>query len=459
MVAPHGSGGVHWRSGGRKVDILPEAILADTRYRRKRQSNGWTPQESLKFATNRIGEDKLATSEELANMFRPALYILAGLSAAVAVAACRASDSGVRREPEGFAIIFLMGYAGDHLPGDADTFERLIKTCRDAHYNTILGKYEATRMDVLKRHGLAMMVDLLVPDHHVYKNREGAEALCRSLHGQDAVYAYHLWSDRVGGQVAGRNRDIANVHTWDPGHAVYVGDYNARTIGSLEQCDIVGYYDFHWKRGGHFRHLHRAWAAAKKHGKPWLKYTDGSPGKIGVGNYNRVLYTISTSIAFGLKGYMFHYVGNFWDARTGELGPVGRDWKRVNAEFVRIGPELMRIGIPEAVYSTSVTRTAKGRPTGENEPAVPREFKPVPEDAWFGVEQGEAIVGVFEEHALFFANHNAYDAQTMRLKVRGHKTGRLCDRASGTWRPLPEEDGRFTFEIPPAAGELVQFSR
>jgi hypothetical protein len=66
---------------------------------------------------------------------------------------------------------------------------------------------------------------LLASDHHLYKSPAGAEKLCTSL----------------------RNRDIANVQKWDPNHATYVSDYNAKEISGLSNPDLVGSYDFHHK--------------------------------------------------------------------------------------------------------------------------------------------------------------------------------------------------------------------
>jgi hypothetical protein len=309
---------------------------------------------------------------------------------------------------------------------------------------------------------MKMMVDLLVGDHHVYRNPDAARTLCESLRDSDVVYAYHLWSDRVGGTVAGRNRDVANVHQWDPNHPAYVGDYHARAIGSLKNPDIIGYYDFHWKRLGHFRHLHRAWAAAQKTNTPWLKYADGAPGKIGVGNYNRVLYTITTSIAFGLKGYTYHHVDDI-DRNTWTWRVLGEDLKRVNAEIAPLGPELMKIGLPTAVYSTPITKTAKDRPTGSEQPIVPPEFPPIPEDYWVDVAKGEVIMGVFKDdqgrETLFLANHNCYQLQQVELKFKVPvKSVSQFDRQRSEWID-PKSSTSAGFEIPPAAGELLRVLR
>jgi len=389
------------------------------------------------------------------------------LSAVLAATTVARAEEGTsdkpKRRPKEFAIIYNMGYAGDHLPQAPDDFEKLILACKQAHYNVVLCKHTARRVEICRKHGMKIMVDLLACDHHVYKNPGGAKALCESLRDSDLVYAYHLWSDRVGGTVAGRNRDINNVHQWDPNHAAYVGDYHARAIGALESPDLIGYYDFHWKRLGHFRHLHRAWAAARKASVPFLKYADGAPGRIGVGNYNRVLYTISTSIAFGLKGYTYHYAGGI-DTNTWKWQTLGEDLKRVNAEVAPLGPELMKIGLPTAVYSTPITKTAKDRPTGSGAPAVPPEFKPIPKGHWVSVTGGEAIIGLFKDDAgrdaLFFANHNAYQAQPMALKFNVPvKAVSHFDRKRTEWVDLTQGGGAVRFDVPPAAGELIRVVR
>lgn len=372
----------------------------------------------------------------------------------------RGDPAKLKRRSDDFAVVFQMGYAGDHFPRDRKEFEMAIVAAKEAHYNVVLCKHEDWREELCRKHGLKMMVDLLVADHHVYKNTEGAKALCESLRESDTIYAYHLWSDKFGGTAAGRSRDIANVHKWDPNHAAYVGDYGAREIGGVEDPDLVGYYDFHWKRGGHWRHLQRACEAAMKTNSFFLKYADGAPGKVGVGNYNRVLYTISMSLAHGLKGYTFHHTGGEIDKKTWEWKTLGGDLAKVNAEVALLGPELMKIGNPTAVYSTPITKTAKDRPTGDENPTVPPELEAIPGDYWMQVEAGEAVVGVFKEgkgrDALLFANHNSYQPQAMKLAFQAPVKGvARFDRKGGAWKRLTVSGGTVEFELPPAAPELL----
>jgi hypothetical protein len=391
------------------------------------------------------------------------ITLLTAALTATAAEGAEGNSNKSKRQPTEFAIIFNMGYAGDHLPQDPVEFEKLIVACKAAHFNVVLGKYTDGRAEICRQHDMKIMVDLLVDDHHVYRNPDGARSLCESLRDSDVVYAYHLWSDRVGGTVAGRNRDINNVHQWDPNHPTYVGDYHGRAIGLLENPDLIGYYDFHWKRLGHFRHLQRAWEAAQKTNAPWLKYADGAPGKIGAGNYNRVLYTITTSLAFGLKGYTYHYAGGI-DTNTWTWQTLGEDLKRVNAEVAPLGPELMKIGIPMAVYSTPITKTAKDRPTGSDTPVVPPEFTPVPEDHWVSVTRGEAIMGVFQDDqgrdVLLLANHNCYQPQSMDMTFNaGIKSVSRFDRKRAEWVDPNRSGAGFRFNIPPAAAELIRVVR
>ncbi len=265
------------------------------------------------------------------------------------------------------------------------------------------------------------------------------------------------------GRLDGRSRDVANVHKWDPSHAVYVGDYNAREIGGVKDPDLVGYYDFHWKRGGHWRHLLRAREAAVKTDSFFLKYTDGAPGRIGAGNYNRVLYTLSMSVACGMKGYTFHHTGGEIDKSSWEWQTLGEDLARVNSMIAPLGPELMKLGNPVAIYSTPVTRTAKDRPTGAD-PAVPAEFGGIPADSGTQITAGEAVVGVYRDpegrEALLLANHNAYQPQMMEVKFSGtvREVARF-DREARRWKDLSPTDGNIHFELPPAAVELVRVTR
>lgn len=364
-----------------------------------------------------------------------------------------------QRKPRDFAIIFNMGYAGNNLPKDKAEFEKLAAACKEANYTVLLCQYEDWRAEICRKHGLKMMVDLLVPEHHVYRNLPGAQALCEKLKGNDVVYAYHLWSDKM--PVAGRNRDIANVHTWDPTHPTYVGSYRMGGNHGLANPDLHGYYDFHWKRGHLWTDLRGAWDVCKKKDCSFLIYMQSDPGLVGQGNYNRLAYSNSVSIAFGLKGMLYHYRGGTY-AGDGQWSGLGQDLAKANGDVLPVGPELMKIGNPTDVYSTPMTVDAKNR--YHFEAAVPGGFAPVPEEFWAKFESGEMVVGVFKDdqqrNALVLANHNAYAAQPVKMKLKDAATKvELFDRESKSWKALTPAEGVVNFEIGPGSFQLVHVAK
>jgi hypothetical protein len=374
-----------------------------------------------------------------------------------------AADAAAKRRPTRFAIIFNMGYAGDHLPQDPKSFERLVVGIKKAHFNVVLCKYEPWRAKICKKHGLQIMVDLLAPGHHVYKEVDGAKKLCESLRGNRTVYGYHLWSDNISSTYPGRSRDVKNVHQWDPTHPTYVGSYRMSRVNRVEGLDLLGYYDFHWKRGGHWGNVGKASRVAVGKNAFFLRYIDAAPGRIGAGNPNRVAYTIATSISFGLKGYMFHYGGGVVDSKTGALDALGRDLQKVNAPFASIGEELMEIGNPSAVYSTKVTLSAKDRPTG-TDPAVPGGIAEIPAENHFQVKQGEVLLGVFQDEkkndVVAFSSHNAYQPQNVILELDPKvKKVSLFDRRRGSWKRLKTKKGRVGFQVAVSATELLRVER
>jgi len=367
------------------------------------------------------------------------------------------------RRPERFAIIFNMGYAGDNLPGDPKSFELLLRGIKEAHFNTILCKYEDWRAQLCKKHDLQIFVDLLAPGHHVYKNVAETRKLCESLRGKDVVYGYHLWSDNISGTYPGRSRDVKNVHEWDPTHPAYIGSYRMSRVNRVEGLDLLGYYDFHWTRGGHWGNLSKASAVARGKNVFFLRYCDSSPGRIGAGNPNRAGYTIATSIPFGLKGYLYHYRGGVVEPEGGKLAPLGKDLKKVNAKFAAIGDKLISIGNPMNVWSTPITRTAKDRPA-ETAPAVPGGLSPIPADHWFQVRTGEVLLGLFKSpdggEVIAAASHNAYQSQQVTLEFSSRvKKARIFNRKSGNWVE-PETSGKkIAFSVEEHATELLKIER
>ena len=374
----------------------------------------------------------------------------------------RAADPEPKRQPKAFAIVYNHGYAGDNLPTDKDQFEALVKSAKSAHFNVILCQYEPWRADICKKHGMLIFVDLLVPAHHVYKAPDAAKKLCESLKDSDTVYGYHLWSDNItDATVAGRTRDAKNVHDWDPNHAAYTGTTYMNRVNRVEGMDLFGYYDFHWKRGGHWGHLDKAMGTAQGKKIGFLRYDDATSGIVGKGNVNRVGYTYATSVPFGLKGIFYHFAGDITDKKTFALTALGEDLKKVNARFAAVGDELMAIGVPSAVYSTAITKSAKNDPV---EKAVPAGLKEVPKDHWFQIASGEVLVGQFADaekrDVLVFANHNPYESQDVKLAfAAAPKAVEFFDRGAKKWVVLKLDGKTAAFKVEDHGVELVRVAR
>lgn len=364
--------------------------------------------------------------------------------------------------PKDFAIIFNLGYSRDSMPKDNAEFEKLVVSLKSAHFNVLLAQHTEQRLALCKKHGMKLFVDLLVPDHHVFRNTEGARKLCESLKNNDTIYGYHLWSDNIATTAEGRTRDVNNVRKWDDTHPIYVGCANMSRINRVEGMDVFGYYDFHWKRGKHWANLQRARDVAKGKKIPFLRYDDAVSGLVGKGNANRVGYTWATSIPFGLKGYTYHYAGGIIDTKTGKLDAIGDDLAKVNEPFAAVGPELMKIGLPIGVYSTTITKTAKNDPL--KEATLPSGLQTVPKEHWFQVSKGEVLLGEFvdgeKRDVLVFATHNPYEKQSVSLTLpKGTKNAEAFDRKTGKWQPLKIAADAITFEVREAAVDLVRITR
>jgi hypothetical protein len=391
-------------------------------------------------------------------------FLLLALAAFATPALLRGADPELKRQPKQFAIVYNHGYAGDNLPTDKEQFEALVKSAKAAHFNVILCQYEPWRADICKKHGMLIFVDLLTPTHHVYKSPDEAKKLCESLKDNDTVYGYHLWSDNItDATLAGRNRDVKNVHDWDPNHTAYIGTTYMNRVNRVEGMDLFGYYDFHWKRGGHWDHLSKALATAQAKKIGFLRYDDATSGIVGKGNPNRVGYTYATSVPFGLKGFIYHFAGDITDKKTFALTPLGEDLKKVNARFALAGEELLKIGIPRAVYSTAITKSEKNDPV---EPAaVPGGLKGVPKDYWFQVASGEVLFGLFADadkrDVLVFANHNPYESQNVKLTfIVAPKAVEFFDRAAKKWTVLKVTDDKaVAFKVEDHGVELVRVTR
>src|SRR5438128_2204949 len=82
------------------------------------------------------------------------------------------------------------------------------------------------------------------------------------------------------------------------------GTYRTIGIGHIPNADILGYYDFHWKRGigQHFSHLLTFSNLARENDAGYYSWLSATSGQAGKGNFNRNLYSVNTGMACGLKG-------------------------------------------------------------------------------------------------------------------------------------------------------------
>ncbi len=403
------------------------------------------------------------------------------LAATMALSAPPVAPAEDSARPDQFHSIFSFGYGGDDFPEDPQQFEKLARRiAEEGQFSAILCGYTEERARICEALGLRMMVDLLHPAHHVYRAPEAATALLEELRGQpdSVVMGYHLWSDRIGGSVDGRVRDIRLVRRHDPTRATYSASYRGDSLGSLAAESVVfGWYDFHWKRGIHrrFPQLLHAWRLAGQHDSVFYELLSTDSGRPGAGNFNRSLWSVNTGIACGMKGCLWFIGSRQMNARTGEWTGYGLDINRVNAEVMPLRDELMRLGTPVAVYSTPITLDMNNRPVpaaadGGDVYPPGLDAHAFPPDFPVQAEAGEFLMGVFEpvgdadadgdgSLVLFIANHNAYLEQEVRLRGAGITGAEMFDRSESRWRPLPPDRGAIGFQLPPAGGELLRLWR
>ncbi len=382
------------------------------------------------------------------------LLLLAALSADVAPERQRAP------KPSAVALVFSAGYAGDHLPKDDARFEKLLIAIKAGGFNTVHTTYTKARVALCKKHGVKLMVDLLAPEHHVYNSPEKCKTVCEALKGEAAVWGYNIWNDPVRKTSPGRQRDILNVRKWDPTHPAYSGTYRTDGMGSITAADVIGYYDFHWKRGlgQHLPHTARFLGWAREREAWWGCWLSATSGIAGKGNFNRSLYSANTALASGCKVILWFLATDLMDLDRLEWKEAGKDILKVHAEIAPLCAEMARLGLPKAVYSTPATKTA-------NNEAIPAAALPggttaFPKGLWLTVSAGEVLVGDYageKPGVVFVANHNAYAGQAVELRVKDGTKAELFGRKESKWLPLEAKGGVVKFRLAPAGGELVRF--
>lgn len=394
---------------------------------------------------------------------RPLVAALAFFLASLPCFAQNERDKQRCPKPKRFAIVFSFGYAGDLMPKDDAKFAQLLSEIKKTGFNTIHCTYTEARVELCKKHDLQMMVDLLADEHHVYKSPEKAKAVCEKLKGNDAVWGYNIWNDPIRKTSAGRMRDIDNVRQWDPTHPAFCGTYRTDGMRSITNPDAFGYYDFHWKRGldQHLPHLLTYLGWAKERNAwfySWLGVDAGMPGK---GNFNRVLWSANTSIAFGQKGIMWFLAADMMDRNTLAWTETGKDVAKANREIEPLEKVLCEIGMPSAVYATKATKSPNNQPLPEAKAPAGMEKHLFPSDYWLQPQRGELIAGIYEESGkapvVFVANHNAYEEQIVSLQCGKFSKASRFDRQGSQWAPIAVSKQSIEFRLAPAAAELLRF--
>ena len=370
-------------------------------------------------------------------------------------------------KPAEFALVFSFGYGSDTMPQEDARFDELLTKIKAAGFNVVHCTYTKKRLELCKNRGVKMMLDLLAPAvHHVYKSPNKARAVCEKLRGNPDVWGYNIWNDPFAKSGEGRRRDVNTVREWDPTHPAYSGTYRTEGMSHLVNADILGYYDFHWKRGRdqHLQHLmaYLNWARQRNAWcYTWLAAKSGEPGK---GNYNRSLWSANTGIACGLKGILWFLGTEMMDVKTFQWTAAGADIKRVNQEILPMAREIAILGLPTAIYSTPITRTANNEPflNSKQEMMPPGlENQAFPKDLWIQPARGELVLGLFKDaqgrESAFVANHNAYAEQQVVLRLAKPAKVSVFDCKQGDWHSLEVSDGTVRFVLSPAGGELLRF--
>ncbi|MEI8376668.1 MAG: hypothetical protein WCJ35_27955 [Planctomycetota bacterium] len=377
-------------------------------------------------------------------------------------------EAQAKRRPDIYLTVFNNGYGGDPMPKEPEKFEKLLKTiASEGNFNAVMCRHSTDREAICKKYNVLMVVDLLADGHHVFKNPKECEQLCGQLRGNPTVVAYHLWSDRFGKTGPGRTRDINNVHQWDPTHATYSGTYQTEGMNYLAMSDFISYYDFSWKRGPHknFSNLLTAWTVAKTHDNRIGRYVETDPGRPGEGNYLRSLYLQNTSIACGLKCCLWFIGSRIMDMNKLEFNELGRDAAKVNAWTKPLWAEIPRLGLPAAIYSTSITKDSNNRDVpaeaGKHKMPPGLETHEFPKEFWLQPVSGEFVMGVFKydgaSDAVYLANHNAYAEQDVKLKIAKTTHPRIFNPQSGKYEEVPVIDSTIRFKLEKAGGRLVLF--
>ena len=315
---------------------------------------------------------------------------------------------------------------------------------------------------------MKMMVDVLAwnspIEADIRRNEEQRARLKKFVvanRDSDAIWGYNLWNERLDwvGDFKQFDLLLRILRTWDPHHPVWVGTYTFyHAEGYPTNPGVHGYYDYHWARGHHWHfnmlNYYRE-LVAKRHGTVgrWM----------GLDGYERSLFTLNTSIAYGLKTGMW-FIGGPYASREPDKS------KRWNDDYFlnRIGRHMQptykligEMGNPLAVFSTPTKRSAANQ---KKELKIPDKTIAFPEDHWLQIKQGEVVCGFFElpdkSDVVWVANHNAYAWQGVVMAVDQSKDKPLVvsefNREMQAWEPLGARR-LVDFAISPADARVFRF--
>jgi|GEM_PF-1381228 len=278
-------------------------------------------------------------------------------------------------------------------------------------------------------------------------------AICEQTRGSKGVWGYGLWYDNgTSGSIL--NHAVEKLRLWDPTHVTFVGSYRHRGLESVNiNPGCYGWYDFHWTRGvlWHYLDMHVLHDICTRR--------NAIPGRYAAySGLKQDFLTVNQSIAAGSKMILW-FIGGPYSRDTYEWND-DQDLVRIAAEVRQMYKELMLIGLPTHIFSTPTTKTHDNKPLPN--PAIPRWFKPIPQDFWTQVTGGEAMLGFFDykdgKKAIYVANHNAFAPQEMTLKFNldDQPTVKIFDRKHGGWLPLPSKDNSVSFTLSEGGGELLR---
>lgn len=383
--------------------------------------------------------------------------------------------------PRDFGFVYAAPYAvSDEYPHDRAEFERMLKLFKGAGFNVVYCPYTDWRHDLFKKHGLRMMVDVLIWKGPVQTDirrddlqRARVKAICQKVKGSDAIWGYNLWNERLDwcGDFKKLDLQLRMLRTWDPTHPVWIGTYRYLYCEHYPTpTGVMAWYDYHWDRGfdWNLHQLRFYQGVTQKRGATMGKW-------IGIKNYNTNLYTLHTSIAHGVKTVCW-FIGGPYAPR--EKDPK-KNWSddhhlcRIGRRLQPLYPLIGAMGPATAVYATPTRRSADNKT--KKQPGLTPHTTAFPEDHWLRIRRGELICGFFEvqrdadpnaavpyaggDEIVWVCNQNAWAWQgvTLDLQPRGEarRVYEIWDWDQRQWRDLGAVE-TLDFPIPPGDAAVLR---